>query len=176
MMYVVDGFCIFTGVSMITLAVAGISLLIVFFLYAKTETLRREGVQLKRQLSESNGEVHSLEGSVEALAFEQQVELRKRLTRVKSLGHPDVNHIKYTEALIDVLINVVVESAKGEMNTVEVFRKQLIKSSDISFNDFTNFISKQDDKVKTEWHKKTVQSYLVICQHLIDAINGEMGD
>ncbi len=161
---------------MITLGVAGISLLIVFFLYAKTETLRREGIQLKRQISDTNNEIGSLAGAVETLAFEQQIELRKRLTRVKSFGHPNMNHIKYTETLIDALINVTMESAKGEKNTVEAFRKQLVKTSDISFADFTDFISKQDSKIKTEWHKKTVPSYLAICQHLIDAITGDNGE
>ena len=161
---------------MITLGIAGILVLIVFFLYAKTETLRREMIQLKRQLTSSNEEVSTLEHAVEVLAFEKQIELRKNLTRLKSFGHPDVNYIKYTETLIDALINVLVESGRGEKNTVESFRKYLIKKSDISYADFTDFISKQDDKVKTEWHKKSVNSYLVICQHLIDNLNADMGE
>lgn len=157
-----------------SIGVIGIAILIVFFLYAKTETLRREMLQVKRQLSSSNEEAYTLVETVEVLAFEQQIELRKNLTRVKSYGHPDVNYIKYTETLIDGLVNVMVETGRGEKNAVESFRKYLVKKSDISFADFTDFISKQDDKVKTEWHKKTVNSYVAICRHLIDSLSGEV--
>lgn len=155
------------------IGVLGIAILIVFFLYAKTETLRREMLQVKRQLTSSNEESDALVGAVEVLAFEQQVELRKQLTRYKSFGHPDANFIRYTETLIDGLVNVMVETGRGEKNAVESFRKYLVKKSDISFVDFTDFISKQDDKVKTEWHKKSVNSYIIICRHLIDTLSGE---
>lgn len=160
----------------IAISVAAILLLIVFFLYAKTESLRREMIQLKRQLGSANGEVTALEKAVESLAFEQQVEFRKRLTRAKGFGHPDTDFIKNVETMIDGLINVIVDSAKGEKNTVEAFRKHLIKTSDISFADFSDFISKQDDRVKTEWHKKNVAGYLSIIQLLIDTLNGDLGE
>lgn len=160
-----------TGIGII-----GVAILIVFFLYAKTETLRREVLQIKRQLSASGDEINTLVESIEVLAFEQQIELRKQLTKMKSFGHPDVNYIKYTETLIDALISVVIETGRGEKNAVESFRKYLVKKSDISFADFTDFISKQDDKVKTEWHKKSVNGYLIICRHLIEGLSGETSE
>lgn len=158
------------------IGIISIAILIVFFLYAKTETLRREMVQVKRQLSSSHEESNELLKAVEVLAFEQQIELRKRLTRFKSFGHPDANFIRYTETLIDGLVNVMAETGRGEKNAVESFRKFLVKKSDISFADFTDFISRQDDKVKTEWHKKSVNSYITICRYLIDSLNGEASE
>ena len=158
------------------IGILGIAILVVFFLYAKTETLRREVLQIKRQLVASNDEAAALVETIEILAFEQQIELRKKLTKAKAFGHPDVNYIKYTEILIDALINVMVETGRGEKNAVESFRKYLIKKSDVSFADFSDFISKQDDKVKTEWHKKSVNSYIIICRHLTENINGEVSE
>ncbi|MCJ8268413.1 MAG: hypothetical protein MJK04_03330 [Psychrosphaera sp.] len=159
---------------MIILGVAGVSLLIIFYLYIRSEGLRRELHAYRRQVTNLSSDSKHMEDTVEALAFEQQVALGKRLTRTKQFGHPDVNRIKFTEAMVDAIVNVTVESAKGHKNTVESFKKQLAKKTDISFNDFNDFISNQDDKIKSEWHKKSIAGYLNICAQLIENLNNDV--
>ncbi len=159
---------------MIILGVAGVSLLVIFYLYIRSEGLRRELVAYRRQVTQLSNESKHIEDTVEALAFEQQVALGKKLTQAKQYGHPDANRIKYTEAMVDAIVNVVVDSAKGHKNTIESFKKQLGKKTDISHNDFNDFISKQDDKVKSEWHKKSIAGYLSVCTKLIENLNDDV--
>lgn len=159
---------------MIILAVAGVSLLIIFYLYIRSEGLRRELLGYRRQVTHLSSDSKHMEETIEALAFEQQVALQKKLTRAKQFGHPDANRIKFTEAMTDAIVNVTAESAKGHKNTVESFKKQLGKKTDISFDDFSAFISSQDDKIKSEWHKKSIAGYLNICERLIENLNDDV--
>ncbi len=157
---------------MIVLGVAGISILIIIYLYIRTEGLRRELSSAKRQLGVTQGEVKHMEEAAEHLAFEQQAMLRKGLTRVKNFGSPDSQGIKYTEALVEGLVNVTVEAARGHKNTQEAFKKHLSRHTDISQQDFNDFISAQEDRIKIEWHKKSVLGYLTVCRLMIDVLAG----
>lgn len=157
---------------MIVLGVAGIFILIIIYLYIRTEGLRRELSSAKRQLGISSNEVKNMEVAAEQLAFEQQSALRKNLDRVKSFGSPDSQNIKFTETLIDGLVNVTVEAARGHKNVHEAFKKHLSRHTDISHEDFNGFISAQEDRIKMEWAKKSVQSYLTVCRLMIDVVSG----
>jgi hypothetical protein len=159
---------------MIILGVAGVSLLIIFYLYIRSEGLRRELVAYRRQVTHLSSDRKHMEDAIDALAFEQQVALRKKLTQAKQFGHPDVNRIKYTEAMVDSIVNVIADSAKGHNNTVESFKKQLGKKTDISFSDFSDFMASQDDKIKSEWHKKSTGGYLSVCAKLIENLNEDV--
>ena len=155
------------------LALAGVSILIIFYLFVRAEGLRREIAGFRRQVGTLGGEVKSMEEAIEVLAFEQQIELRKRLNRLKGFGHPDANMINYTETLIEAVVNVAHDSARGHKNVAEAFRKHLAKSTEISHEEFNDFMSKQDDRVKQEWNKKTLMGYFAACRLLLDALNGE---
>ncbi|MFT4924359.1 MAG: hypothetical protein ACI8WB_000437 [Phenylobacterium sp.] len=157
---------------MIILAVAAIALLIILFFYFRTQTLGRELAACRRQISLLTSDVKSVEGVTEALAFEQQILFRKSIARAKQFGPPENDLFKYTEILVDAMVKVTHESAKGHQNVVEAFKKQLSRATDVSYSDFQAFISEQDDNIKTEWHKKTVVDYFTVCQLLINKIDG----
>lgn len=152
--------------------VASILVLLIIYLYVRTEGLRRELASTKRQLGIASNELKHMELASEHLAFEQQAALRQNMARVKSLGHPDGKIVKYTEAMIDALVNVTVEAARGHKNVIEAFKKQLGRHTDISHEDFDKFISEQEDRIKMEWHKKTVLGYLTVCRLMIDVASG----
>lgn len=157
---------------MIVLGIAGIAVLIIIYLYVRSDGLRRELLGTKRHLTITSSELKNLEEALEILAFEQQIAMRKNIGRAKSIGHPDSTAVKYTEALIEASVNVTVEAAKGHKNVHEAFKKQLGRQTDISHEDFNNFISNQEDKIKMEWHKKSVLGYLAVCRLMVDVVSG----
>ena len=157
---------------MVILAVAGIFVLIFFYMYIRAQGLRKELAQLRRQITTNSSEITNMVHVVETLSFEQQITLRKRLSIAKNMGFAEPDAIKFTEAMTDAFVNVVAECAKGHKNTNEAFRKQLARGTDISFDDFNQFISNQSDQIKTLWHKKSVSSYYSVCDKLIDVLNG----
>ena len=158
------------------LTLAGVSILIMIYLYMRAEGLRREIANYRRQTTQLGNEVKSMEETIEILAFEQQAELRKRIARVKGFGHPDANFIRYTEALIEGSVNVAHDSARGHKSVHDAFKRHLGKTTDICFDDFSKFLSEQDNKIKQEWHRKSVLGYLTTCRLLIDVLSGESLD
>jgi hypothetical protein len=158
--------------QMVILAVAGFSVLIFLFMFIRAQGLRNQLAQLRRQISTNTSEISNMLRVVESLTFEQQITLRKRLSVAKNMGYAQPDMIKYTEAMTDAFVNVAAECAKGHKNTNEAFRKQLARSTDISFDDFNQFISCQSDQIKSEWHKKSIGSFYNVCDKLIDALNG----
>ncbi len=166
----------FSEVVMIILGVAGVCFLIILYMYIRTQSLRRDLDGYRRQISALTGEVKHVEEITEALAFEQQIQLRKSITRAKQFGHPENELLKYTEIMTDALVKVTSESAKGHKNTSEAFKKYLSQSTDVSFTQFNEFMSSQSEKIKSEWHKKSVVDYFTVCQLLVDTLNGASTD
>jgi hypothetical protein len=156
---------------MAVLAIAGVSILIILYQFFRTEGLRRELAAVRRQLSNFIGDVKNMKEVVENLAFEQQINLRKRITQIKQFGHPDTPLLKFSETLSDAIVNVSADCAKGHKNAAEAFKKHLAKATDISYEDFADFISEQDDTIKAEWHKKTVIGYFSVCRLLLDKLS-----
>lgn len=158
----------------IIFGISGVSILIILYMYIRMQGLRRELAAYRRQVNNLSSDVKHVEEVTEALAFEQQISFRKSIARAKQFGLPENDLLKYTEILVDALVNVTSESITGHKNVAEAFKKHLARSTDISLTDFNDFMSTQDEKIKSEWHKKTVVDYFTVCQLLIEVLNNEI--
>ncbi|MFT5162491.1 MAG: hypothetical protein ACI9FJ_001067 [Alteromonadaceae bacterium] len=162
---------LFFEVNMIVLAVASISLLIIIYLYIRSQSLHKELAAYRRQVNLLSSDVKHVEGVTEALVFEQQVSLQKTITRIKQFGHPENDLLKYGEIMIDALVKMTTETAKGHKNVTEAFKGYLGRSTDASYSEFQKFISSQGESTKTLWHKNSLVDYLTICQILVDKLS-----
>lgn len=162
--------------NMITLGVAGVALLVILYWYIKTQALRRDVANYRRQVNILSSDIKQMTTITESLAFEQQVLFRKSITQAKQLGHAENDLLKYSGIMTDALLSVTSESAIGHKNVTEAFKNYLSHTTDVSYNDFNQFMSDQSGKVKTHWHKKTVVDYFIVCRLLIESLNGTSAD
>lgn len=168
---------------MVTFGIASITILILLYLFAKTEMVRREMLQTRRQLLNASTQTETLKKAVQLLAREQQMVLRTRCNDLKKRHNMEEHSYIYLEALIDELIHVALDTALLKRNAKDAFRRQLIRKQNISFSEFNDFISLQDGKIKTEWQKKTLSGYVSVCNlimnelsnHTINDIMNEIG-
>jgi len=145
-----------------------ILVVLVFFLFYRSETLKRELNVYKARLSNAqNFEKHQAE-VVLLLAQHQAELLKQKLSQTRQQSSEDSESVKLMSAILSQYPNIVGDIAFKNESVSKAVERYLEKSAQLSSENLKKIISKQSNDIKYSWQLDTLAGFNRFCELLLE--------
>lgn len=152
---------------MYAMSACAVMLLIIIYLFFRSDALKKQLKERGFALNAASNKDKFLCDVIGLLSSEHEKDLIEKLVQIKN-QKGETEDVKIVSALVNAFAAVVNEIALSDHTPKEAVQRTLGATSDITLEEFNNFLAGSDQRVKQAWSKNSVHGFVLMCDFIVE--------